>query len=170
MSEFLTCVCVAFSRKTGFKWNSPLEIIAGRKERFDWDNIDKMFIFLPTYYIVLWFNGFLEIVLSKVHSTKASTDKHIISSYPQVFFFSLNQSTFLKGIYQQTDSFVLSGYSYFFVKTVAHCAFSSNLFHGHIVQKHIDQMSLPENKKCSPGKVFGIKPPSNLSSFEQERP
>ena len=51
-----------------------------------------------------------------------------------------------------------------------HCAFSSNLFHGHIVQKYIDQMSPPENKKCSPGKVFGIKPPSNLATFEQERP
>jgi len=24
-------------------------------------------------------------------------------------------------------------------------------------------MSSPENKKCSPGKVFGIKPPSNLA-------
>ena len=27
-------------------------------------------------------------------------------------------------------------------------------------------MSPPENKKCSPGKVFGIKPPSNLATFE----
>ena len=52
----------------------------------------------------------------------------------------------------------------------SHCAFSSNLFHRHIVQKYIDQMSPPENKKCSPGKVFGIKPPSNLATFEQERP
>jgi hypothetical protein len=54
--------------------------------------------------------------------------------------------------------------------TVSHCAFSSNLFHGHIVQKGINQMSPPENKKCSPGKVFEIKPPSNLATFEQERP
>ena len=54
--------------------------------------------------------------------------------------------------------------------TASHCAFSSNLFHGHIVQKHIDQMSPPENKKCSPGKVFGIKPPSNPWTFEQQRP
>ena len=54
--------------------------------------------------------------------------------------------------------------------TVAHCTFSSNLFHGYIVQKYIDQMSPPENKKCSPGKVFGIKPPSNPWTFEQERP
>ena len=52
----------------------------------------------------------------------------------------------------------------------SHCAFSSNLFHGHIVQIYIDQMRPPENKKCSPGKVFGIKPPSNLTTFEQERP
>ena len=35
----------------------------------------------------------------------------------------------------------------------------------HIVQKYIAQMSPPENKKCSPG-----KPPSNLATFEQERP
>ena len=41
--------------------------------------------------------------------------------------------------------------------TYSHCAFSSNLFHRHIVQKYIDQMSPPENKKCSPGKVFWIK-------------
>ena len=34
--------------------------------------------------------------------------------------------------------------------TVAHCAFSSNLFHGQIVQILIDQLSPPENKKCSP--------------------
>jgi hypothetical protein len=53
---------------------------------------------------------------------------------------------------------------------VAHCAFSSNLFHGHIVQIYIDQMSPPENTKCSPGNFFGIKPPSNPWNFEQERP
>ena len=40
----------------------------------------------------------------------------------------------------------------------------------HIVQKYIDQMSPPENKKCSSGKVFGIKPPLNLATFEEERP
>ena len=38
------------------------------------------------------------------------------------------------------------------------------------VQKYIEQMSPPENKKCGPGKVFGIKPPSNLPTFEQEGP
>ena len=54
--------------------------------------------------------------------------------------------------------------------TAAHCAFSSNLFHCHIVQKYIHQMSPPENKKCRTGKVFGMKPPSNLATFEQERP
>ena len=52
----------------------------------------------------------------------------------------------------------------------SHCAFSSKLVYGHIVQKYIDQMSPPENKKCSPGKVFGIKPPSKLVTFEQESP
>ena len=57
-----------------------------------------------------------------------------------------------------------------YFSTVTHCAFSSNLFHGHIVLKYIEQMSPPENKKCSPGKVFGIKPPSNPWTFEQERP
>ena len=31
-----------------------------------------------------------------------------------------------------------------------HCAFSSNLFHGQIVQIAILQLSDPENKKCSP--------------------
>ena len=35
-----------------------------------------------------------------------------------------------------------------------HCAFSSNLFHGQIVQIAILQPSDPENKKCSPWKVF----------------
>ena len=53
---------------------------------------------------------------------------------------------------------------------VSHFAFSSNLFHGHIVQKYIDQMSLTENKKCCHEKVFGIKPTSNLATFEQEGP
>ena len=52
----------------------------------------------------------------------------------------------------------------------SHWAFSSNLFHGNIVQKYINQMSPPENKKCWPGKVFGMKPPSNLATFEQEGP
>jgi hypothetical protein len=33
---------------------------------------------------------------------------------------------------------------------VAHCAFSSNLFHGQIVQIAILQLSDSENKKCSP--------------------
>ena len=34
--------------------------------------------------------------------------------------------------------------------TVAHCAFSSNLFHGQIAQIYIDHLSGHENKKCSP--------------------
>ena len=43
-------------------------------------------------------------------------------------------------------------------------------FTGILFKKYIDQMSPPENKKCSPGKVFAIKPPSNPWTFEQERP
>ena len=44
-------------------------------------------------------------------------------------------------------------------QTVSHCAFSSNLFHGQITQKHIDHLSAPENVKCSVNlfqKNFGI--------------
>ena len=39
------------------------------------------------------------------------------------------------------DFLLISSSSY------SHCAFSSNLFHGHITQKYIDQLSDPENKK-----------------------
>ena len=35
-------------------------------------------------------------------------------------------------------------------RAYSHCAFSSNLFHGQIAQIFIDQLSDPENKKCSP--------------------
>ena len=38
----------------------------------------------------------------------------------------------------------------------SYCAFSSNLLHGQTTQKHINQMSSPENKKCSSWKAFGI--------------
>ena len=31
-----------------------------------------------------------------------------------------------------------------------HCAFSANLFHGHLAQIYIKQLSDLENKKCSP--------------------
>ena len=41
----------------------------------------------------------------------------------------------------------------------SHCALSSNLFHGQIVQIAILQLSGPENKKCSPWKVFGRNHP-----------
>ena len=37
-----------------------------------------------------------------------------------------------------------------YVNTKSHCTFSSNLFHGQITQKYIDQLSDPENKKCRP--------------------
>ena len=70
--------------------------------------------------------------------------------------------------YQLNIMYSFSGSTY--LCTYSHCPFSSNLFHGHIVQKYIDQMSPPGNKKCSPGKVFRIKPPSNPWTFEQERP
>ena len=43
----------------------------------------------------------------------------------------------------------------------SHCTFPSNLFHGQITHICIDQLSPPENKKCSYWKVFRIKPPSN---------
>ena len=36
------------------------------------------------------------------------------------------------------------------IRTVTHCAFSSNLFHGQIAQIYINHLSGPENKKCSP--------------------
>ena len=36
------------------------------------------------------------------------------------------------------------------VTTPPHCAFLSNLFHGYLAQIYIDQLSDPENKKCSP--------------------
>ena len=35
-------------------------------------------------------------------------------------------------------------------QAVSHCAFSSNLFHGYLAQILINQLSDPENKKCSP--------------------
>ena len=37
-----------------------------------------------------------------------------------------------------------------FSTTTSNCAFSSNLFHGYLAQIYIDQLSDPENKKCSP--------------------
>ena len=50
-------------------------------------------------------------------------------------------------------------------RTYSHIAFSSNLFHRQITQKHFNQLSDPENKKCSPWKVFGKKPHSNTLDF-----
>ena len=43
-----------------------------------------------------------------------------------------------------------------------HCAFSSNLFQRQIAQVFLDQLSDPENKKCSPWKVFGKNHPQIL--------
>ena len=59
---------------------------------------------------------------------------------------------------------------YLMHSTRTHCTFSSNLFHRQITQKDINQLSDPENKKFSPWKVFGIKPPSNIATFEQKKP
>ena len=53
---------------------------------------------------------------------------------------------------------------------VSHCAFSSNLFHGQIVQIAILQLSGPENKKCSPWKVFGKNHPQILLLLSRRGP
>ena len=45
------------------------------------------------------------------------------------------------------------------LRTGAHCAFSSNLFHRQIAQIYIDQLSDPENKKCSTWKDIGKSHP-----------
>ena len=54
--------------------------------------------------------------------------------------------------------------------TYSHCVFSPNLFHGQITQISIDQMSFPENKKCSPWKVFGINHPQTLPLLSRRGP
>ena len=54
--------------------------------------------------------------------------------------------------------------------TVAHCAFSPNLFQGQITQISINQMSSPENKKCSLWKVFGINHPQTLRFLSRRVP
>ena len=52
----------------------------------------------------------------------------------------------------------------------SHWAFSSNLFHGIIVQIAILQLSNLENKKCSPWKVFGIHHPQTLQLLSRRGP
>ena len=52
----------------------------------------------------------------------------------------------------------------------AHCAFSSNLFHGQIVQTAILQLIDSENKKCSPFKVFGRNHPQTLRLLSRKGP
>ena len=52
---------------------------------------------------------------------------------------------------------------------VSHFAFSSNLFHGKIVQIFILQLSDSENKKCNPWKVFGLKHPQTLQLLLSRR-
>ena len=54
--------------------------------------------------------------------------------------------------------------------SATHCAFSSNLFHGQIAQIYIDQLSDPENKKCSPWKVFGINHPQTPRLLSRRGP
>ena len=81
------------------------------------------------------------------------------------FFFFLVVKLFKTGFFWPNIVVFLPWWS-----SVSHYAFSPNLFHGEITQKSIDQMNSPENKKCSPWKVSGTKPLSNLATFEQERP
>jgi hypothetical protein len=57
-----------------------------------------------------------------------------------------------------------------FLFTTSHCAFSSNLFHGQIAEIYIDQLSDPENKKCSPWKVFGTNHPKTLRLLSRRGP
>ena len=54
--------------------------------------------------------------------------------------------------------------------TESHSAFSPNLIHGQITQISIDHMSSPENKKCSPWKVFGINHPQTLRLLSRRGP
>ena len=54
--------------------------------------------------------------------------------------------------------------------TASHCAFSSNLFHGYLAQIYIDQLSDPENKKCSPWKFFGKNHPQTPRLLSRRGP
>ena len=55
-------------------------------------------------------------------------------------------------------------------RAVTHCAFSSILFHGQIVQTAILQLSDPGNKKCSPWKVFTINHPQTPRLLSRRGP
>jgi hypothetical protein len=59
---------------------------------------------------------------------------------------------------------------FFLMDTRPHCAFSSNLFHRQIVQIAILQLSDPENKKCSPWKVFERSHPQTLRLLSRRGP
>ena len=52
----------------------------------------------------------------------------------------------------------------------SHCSFSSNSFHGQIIQKAVQQVSDPENKKGSPWKVFGTNHPQTLWLLSRRGP
>ena len=56
------------------------------------------------------------------------------------------------------------------IASYPHYAFSSNMFHGQIVQIAILQLSGPENKKCSPWKVFGTNHPQTLQLLSRRGP
>ena len=64
-----------------------------------------------------------------------------------------------------TKDFLCSKILFFAAAT--HGSFSTNLFHGQITQKHIDQISSPEIIKFSLSKVFGIKRSSNPTTFDK---
>ena len=54
--------------------------------------------------------------------------------------------------------------------TAPHCAFSSNLFHGHLAHIYINQLSDPENKKCSTWNFFGKNHPQILRLLSRRGP
>ena len=58
----------------------------------------------------------------------------------------------------------------FIAYATSHCAFSSNLFHGHFAQIYISQLSDPKNKKCNPWKVFGNNHPQILPLLSRRGP
>ena len=76
----------------------------------------------------------------------------------------------IKNIAQQSFHLLYFYFRIFHTGTVAHCAFPSILFHGQIVQIAILQLSGPENKKCSPWKVFGTNHPQTLRLLSRRGP
>ena len=95
-----------------------------------------------------------------VHTSTDFLQNYIRNAHcilPDFFFTTLTmhfQECFLGKIYQ----------------LCSHCAFSSNLFHGYLAQILINQLSDPENKKCSPWKVFGKNHPQILLLLSRRGP